>query len=128
MEIFDLEYKKLDLTVKQGVIIGGMLTETYSATGPTSSYAGTDAETGMAVAYADSMGMGDYTSVGSDTSSSANNYLTKSSARANSVAIFEESLYWSKSNSNSVNISTSFRNLYLGHSVSTGGFVSIIIA
>lgn len=123
MEIFDLEYKKLDLTAREVIIIGGILTETYSYTGATYSYAGTDAETGMAVAYADSMGMGDYTSVGSDTSSSANNYITKSSARANSVAIFEESLYWSKSNSNSVNISTNFRKLSLGYSVSTGGFV-----
>ena len=123
MKIFDLEDTKLDLITEQGDIIGGILTETYSYTGATYSYAGTDADTGMAIAYADSMGIGDYVSVGSDTASYLNNHITSSSATANAVAVFNDNLYWSQSDSNSVHISTNFRQFSLGYSVSTGGWV-----
>lgn len=121
MKIFDLENEKLDLMTEEREIIGGILTETYAYTDATYTYAATDAETGMASAYADSMGIGNSVSVFSDTYSLANDYITKSSANANAVAIVDENLYWSNSNSNSVNISTNFRKLSLGYSVSTGG-------
>ena len=121
MNIFDLEDAKRDLTIEQEGIIGGMLTETYSYTGATFSYAGTDAETGMAIAYADSMGMGDYVSVTSDTASYINNHIALSSATANAVAVFDDNLYWSQSDSNSAHISTRVRQSSIGYSVSTGG-------
>ena len=121
MNIFDLEDIKLDLVIEKGEIIGGMLTETYSYTGATYSYAGTDAETGMAIAYADAMGIGDYVSVTSDTASYVNNHIALSSATADAVAVFNDNFYWSQSDSNSVHISTRFRQSSIGYSVSTGG-------
>ena len=121
MNILDLEDTKLDSISEKGKLIGGMSSETYAYTGATYSYAGTDAETGMAIAYADAMGIGDYVSITSDTASYLNNHIALSAATANTVAVFNDNFYWSQSDSNSMHISTGFRQSSLGYSVSTGG-------
>ena len=123
MNILDLDDTKLDSIDEKAEIIGGTLTDTYAYTGATYSYAGTDAESVMATAYADSMSIGDYASVTSDTTSYLNNHIALSAATSGAVAIFDNNLYWSQSDSNSVNISTNFRHSSLGYSVSTGGII-----
>ncbi len=123
MLIFDLDNREMELVSEKKRIVGGTFTDTSSYTGVTYTYAGTDAETGAAYAYADSMAFSNYASVGSDTYSSANPNATYSSASAYAVAVEDDRLYWSQSDSSSVYISTDSRTSYTGYSVSTGGSV-----
>ncbi len=123
MLIFDLDDREMELVSEKKRIVGGTFTDTSSYTGATYTYAGTDAETGEAYAYADAMAFGNYASIGSDTYSSANPNATHSSASAHAVAVDDDRLYWSHSDSNSVYISTDSRTSYTGYSVSTGGSV-----
>ena len=123
MLIFDLDNREMELVSEKKRIVGGTSTDTSSYTGVTYTYAGTDAETGAAYAYADSMTFSNYGSVGSNTYSSANPNVTHSSASAYAVAVEDDRLYWSHSDSSSVYISTDSRTSYTGYSVSTGGSV-----
>ena len=120
MLILDLDNREIELVSENKRIVGGTFTDTSSYTGATYTYTGTDAETGAAYAYADALAFGNYLAVGVDGYSSINPYVTHSSASAYALAVEDDNLYWSRSDSSSVYTSTNSRTSYTGYSASAG--------
>lgn len=120
MLIVDLDDREMELVFEKQRIVGGIFIDTSSYTGATYTYAGTDADTGEASAYADALAFGNYLSVWSDTYSSVDANASYSSASADAVAVDGDHLYSSHSESSSVYISTDSLISYVGYSVSIG--------